>query len=185
MQLVPYLYSAFVRYHLEGTPPFRALVIDYPDDPQTWALDSQYLAGESLLVAPVVAGEHDREVYLPAGEWFDFWTGVTLQGGRRLNVSGPLDQIPVFVKAGTLLPFAQPTLHTEDAGAFSLTMRAYGRGDLQCTLYEDDGSVNPAFTMLTLGWDGQRPVGTMQRSGPATGRSYVVKSWESVAGTVA
>ena len=112
MQLVPYLYSAFVRYHLEGTPPFRALVIDYPDDPQTWALDSQYLAGESLLVAPVVAGEHDREVYLPAGEWFDFWTGVTLQGGRRLNVSGPLDQIPVFVKAGTLLPFAQPTLHT-------------------------------------------------------------------------
>lgn len=68
MQLVPYLYSAFVRYNETGVPPFRAMVIDYPDDPKTWALDNQYLMGESMLVAPVLAGEHERSVYLPRGE---------------------------------------------------------------------------------------------------------------------
>ncbi len=77
MQFVPYLYAAFVRYRLQGIPPFRALVMDYPNDPRTWTVDDQYLVGEDLLVAPVVAGEHEREVYLPRGEWIDFWTRST------------------------------------------------------------------------------------------------------------
>ncbi len=180
MQLVPYLYAAFVRYHLEGVPPFRALVLDYPDDPQTWTIDDQYLAGESLLIAPVIAGQQEREVYLPEGEWFDFWTGDKTNGKQRLKISVPLDRIPVFVKSGTLLPLAQPTLHTEDPKAFDFTVRVYGRGERSAILYEDDGSPNATLTTVTLAWDAARQTGTMERAGAMREPSYSVTKWEPV-----
>ena len=180
MQLVPYLYSAFARYHLEGLPPCRALVIDYPDDPQVWPVDTQYLLGDSLLVAPVIAGEEQREVYLPEGEWYDFWTGRKQAGKQHVKVPVPLDQIPVFVKTGTVLPLAQPTLHTAHPDAFVLTARVYGEGNQRCLLYEDDGSMNPAFTRVTLAWDAARQRGTLERSGPLREPGYTVKAWQIV-----
>ncbi len=182
MQLVPYLYAAYIRYHLEGTPVFRAVVMDYPDDPQAWAADLQYLGGDSLLIAPVVAGETERDVYLPEGEWFDFWTGRKFAGRQHLKVSPPLDQIPVFVKSGTLLPLAQSTLHTEDPDAFTLTARAYGSGDQRCLLYEDNGLPNATFTEVSVLWDAGQQAGTIERSGPAVTPSYTVKQWEKVSG---
>lgn len=182
MQLVPYLYAAFVRYHQTGLPPFRALVMDYPEDAETWAIDDQCLAGESLLVAPVVAGERQRSVYLPAGEWFDFWTGKVLAGGQTLQISVPLEQIPFFVKAGTLLPLAKPTLHTADANSFELSVRAYGRGNLECVLYEDDGSFSPVFTSVTLALNPGESVGTVRRSSVSAAPSYAVRQWERVPG---
>lgn len=180
MQMVPYLYSAFVRYHLEGVPAFRALVTDYPDDPQTWTIDDQYLAGDDLLVAPLVAGEYERDVYLPKGDWFDFWTGGKMPGKGHVKISAPVEQIPVFVRAGALLPLAQPTLHTEDADAFSLSVRVYGEGDRPCVLYEDDGSFAPTFTRVTLAWDATRQAGSMQRAGPVHEPSYKIKGWEKI-----
>ncbi len=180
MQLVPYVYAAFVRYHQEGVPPFRALVLDYPDDPQTWTIDDQYLVGDNLLIAPVVAGEREREVYLPRGEWFDFWTGERMSGGQRLKITVPIDRIPVFVRSGALLPLAHPTLHTEDPKAFDLTVRVYGKGEHRVLLYEDDGSPNPTFTSVTLAWDADRRTGSMERSGPTRERSYRVTNWEPV-----
>ncbi len=181
MQLVPYLYSAFVRYHLEGIPPFRALVLDFPDDPQTWAIDDQYLAGGDLLVAPVVAGESEREVYLPEGGWFDFWTGGKMAGKQRVKVSAPIDRIPVFVRAGALLPLAEPSAHTEHPDAFTLAVRVYGSGERPFVLYEDDGSVKPAFTTVTLHWDVERQAGSLERSGPNYSQHYSVKRWDVVA----
>ena len=121
MQLVPYLYASYMRYHLEGVPPFRALVVDYPGDPQTAAIDDQYLAGDSLLVAPVLAGQKQRSVYLPGGEWFDFWSGEKVPGARSLTLDVPLERIPVYVKSGTLLPLATPTLHVSDPAANELS----------------------------------------------------------------
>ncbi|MBS1858636.1 MAG: glycoside hydrolase, partial [Acidobacteria bacterium] len=100
MRLIPYPHAAFVRYQREGLPPFRALVMDYPDDPATWAVDDQYMAGESLMAAPLVGGQATRRVYLPAGEWYDFWTGRKLPGKQRIQVEAPLEQIPLYVKAG-------------------------------------------------------------------------------------
>ncbi len=182
MQLLPYLYSAFVRYHESGLPPFRALVMDYPNDARTWAIDDQYLAGDSLLVAPVVAGERERSVYLPAGQWFDFWTGRRLQGARQFNVSVPLNQLPVFIKAGTLLPLAQPSLHTADPRSFELSVRAYGSGDAQCLLYEDDGSPTPTFSTVTLALKDGQQTGTVQRSGTPAALSYGVRDWGRVPG---
>lgn len=180
MQFVPYLYSAFVRYHQEGIPPFRALVMDYPEDPQTWAVDDQYMMGEGVLVAPVVAGEHERDLYLPDGEWFDFWTGKKLDGKRHVTVEAPLHQIPVFVKSGTLLPLAVPTLHTSDPQAFLLKVRGYGPGTLQCVLHEDDGSLKPEIGIVKLSW----PEGQRQGSVKSTSRTaelhYAVQTWERV-----
>lgn len=178
MQLVPYVYSAFVRYHLEGLPPVRALVMDYPEDVKCWTIDDEYMLGEDLLVAPVIAGEKQRDVYLPKGEWLDFWTGTSTPGSQTFKVTPPLERIPVFVRAGALLPLAQPTLHTNDPSAFMLTVRAYGSGERSATLYEDDGSVKPAFTRITLTWNEEQASGRMERSGPAYPSAYSVKRWE-------
>ena len=82
MQLVPYLYAAFVRYHLQGVPPVRALVMDYPNDVTAATIDDQYLFGEDLLIAPVFAKQKQRMVYLPPDEWFDFWTGKKVAGDK-------------------------------------------------------------------------------------------------------
>ncbi len=179
MQLVPYLYSAFIRYHLEGVPAFRALVMDYPDDPETWTIDDQYLAGDDLLIAPLVAGEYERDVYLPKGDWFDFWTGRKMTGEAHVKISAPVEQIPVFVRDGALLPLAQPTLHTRNPEAFDLTMRVYGKGDRPCTLYDDDGSIAPVFAHFTLAWDAGQG-GSMQRTGPIYEPSYKVIQWEKI-----
>jgi alpha-D-xyloside xylohydrolase len=182
MRLVPYLYSAFVRYRLKGVPPFRALVVDYPNDPHAWTVDDQYLAGESLLVAPVIAGEAKRGVYLPAGKWFDFWTGKAVEGGKTIEVSVSLSTIPVFVKEGTLLPLAQPTLHTADPDSFKLTVRGYGSGDLACILHEDDGSPDPVFTEVNLNWPATAETGTLHRSRVATQPAYMADRWERISG---
>ena len=89
MRLVPYLYSAFVRYHRQGLPPFRALVMDYPDDPAIWAVDDQFLMGESLLIAPLTPEETKRSIYLPEGGWFNFWSGELHRGKTRIEMAVP------------------------------------------------------------------------------------------------
>ncbi len=181
MQLIPYLYAAFVRYRLEGIPPFRALVLDYPADSRTWIIDDQYLMGEDLLVAPVIAGERTREVYLPQGGWVNFWTGEKYSGESKVVVAPPLDQIPLFVKQGALLPLARVTLNTRDPAAFQLTVRKYGNACHPCVLYEDDGSVEPQFTRLTVEWTSSENAGTVTRSGPKASAAYTVEKWESIA----
>lgn len=182
MQLIPYLYAAFVRYRLEGLPPFRALVMDYPSDARTWTVDNQFLAGESLLIAPVIAAEREREVYLPEGDWFDFWTGQRTAGKQRIKVAAPLDRIPVFVKSGALLPLAGAALHTEVAAGFDLTVRVYGSGGHPAAIYEDDGSPAPEFTQVLLRWDDARQNGTVERLGPRRGSAYRVTRWQKIDG---
>jgi alpha-D-xyloside xylohydrolase len=174
MRLVPYLHAAFVRYHREGVPPFRPLVMDYPDDVRLWPVDDQFLLGDALLAAPVVAGESSRAVVLPAGDWYDFWTGERLTGGRRLEVRPPLAQVPLFVKAGALLPLATPTLHTDDPRSGELTVRAYGGTAGTLTLYEDDGRHPAGLTEVALSWQ------SLRRTGPERAPGYRVTEWERV-----
>ncbi len=182
MRFVPYLYSAYVRYHETGMPPFRALVLDYPNDPQTWAVDDQYLMGESILVAPLVRGDHSRRIYLPAGDWFDFWTGQKVPGSQWMQVSVPLERIPLYVKSGTLLPLARVTAHTADPASFELTVRGYGPGQLEALIHEDDGSLQAAITPVSLIWREGQEVGTLQRPHVSLGPAYLVIHWERVPG---
>ncbi|HKE22719.1 MAG TPA: glycoside hydrolase family 31 protein [Bryobacteraceae bacterium] len=180
MRLIPYLHAAFVRYHRAGLPPFRSLVMDYPGDRETWLADQEFLVGDSLLVAPVVAGTAAQPVYLPEGEWFYFWGGQRHSGKRRVAVNAPLEQIPIFVKAGSILPLATPTLHTEDPASWQLTAQVYGDSAAATVLYEDDGRWDPSLNEVTLQWNAQTHSGSVRRGGGGAGPEYSVVEWKPI-----
>jgi alpha-D-xyloside xylohydrolase len=195
MKFIPWLHAAFVRYHREGLPPFRPLVMDFPDDPGSRKIDDEYLMGDGLLVAPVIveeankgqtgqsqavatvpeSGEATRSVYLPPGQWQDFWTGKAEKGPTKIQVSVPLDRIPLWLKSGTVLPLAEPTLYTDDARSFKLTALVYGEGRQPATLYEDDGASPPALKEVTLTWDASKTAGTISHA-----QHYQVVSWKQM-----
>jgi alpha-glucosidase (family GH31 glycosyl hydrolase) len=103
MCLLPYLHAAFAEYERTGMPPFRALLMDYPGDPMLENVDDEYMVGDRILVAPIFAGEAERKVVFPSGEWQDFWTGKTVTG-RTQTVPAAAPNIPVYVRAGSLMP---------------------------------------------------------------------------------
>lgn len=140
MSLLPYIYTSYAKYSIDGLPPFRALVMDYPDDPLTYGIDDAYMMGDSILVAPIITGETERTVYLPKGLWYCFWTNEKYEGGQSYDLSPGLARIPVFVKDGTLLPLANPLQHVEDDAVFDIQLKAYGEEATTCMLYEDDGT---------------------------------------------
>ncbi|MDF2939001.1 MAG: glycoside hydrolase [Paenibacillaceae bacterium] len=140
MSLIPYLYSAYARYSQEGLPPFRALVMDYPEDPNTYGIDDAYMMGDSLLVAPVITGSTERQVYLPKGTWHCFWTRKVYEGDQSYMLAPGLEQIPVFVKDGTLLPLAKPLPFVADDAVFQVELHPFGAQARECSLYEDDGA---------------------------------------------
>lgn len=152
MQLIPYLYTAFYDYHTTGKPPIRALVCDYQQEREAWVCEDEYLFGDSMIVAPMTAGEHERRVWLPRGTWYDFFTGVRYDGGWHTVVT---EDIPVFVKEGTLLALAEPVSHVAQDTRFALTVRAYGDcTDAVCRLIEDDGeTLGAPMNVLSLTQD--------------------------------
>jgi len=182
MRLVPYLYAAFHRYRESGIPPFRPLVMDYPEDLNLRAVDNAYMMGDRLLVVPLVAGETEREIYLPEGEWWDFFTGAKVAGGEKFPYAAELDRFPLFVKDGSVLPLAQPTLHTGDPAARDLTIRIYGDGRLPVTLIEDDGETygyesDPVYA-LGISFDAKQ--GIIFERGQEGPRLYHVVEWSKV-----
>ena len=139
MSFIPYLYSAFSEYHLTGKPPIRAMVLDWPGDPNVRQIDDQFMFGGSVLVAPMFAGQKNRQVYLPAGGWYDFWTHVKIAGGKTIEATNDTRQIPLFIKSGTLLPLAEPVQSIKPDTCFDLTVNIVGENPGDFTLYEDDG----------------------------------------------
>jgi alpha-D-xyloside xylohydrolase len=106
MSLLPYIQAEAEWSAAQAEPMMRAMFLEAPDDPVTWTLEDQYMFGRGLLIAPIVEeGQSTRKVYLPAGEWIDFWTGQEHAGPAWVEVSADLDRIPVFKKksAGTVL----------------------------------------------------------------------------------
>jgi alpha-glucosidase len=117
----------------------RPLVLGHQSDPRVASLDDQFKLGSDLLVAPVLEpGISGRSVYLPAGPWYDFWSGDKLDGGRDLWAHAPLDAIPLYVKAGTVLPLQPVQQHTGEPPAETIILRVYP-GIGESLWYEDDG----------------------------------------------
>jgi alpha-glucosidase (family GH31 glycosyl hydrolase) len=159
MQLMPYFYSEFAKYHFRGIPPFRAMYLepafnhsaakvsgssDLEENPYAEALHKevkdQYMAGENLLVAPMFAGQKTRTVVLPEGKWFDFYTGEFAGEGEVISVEPGLDKIPVFVKDGGIVPMMKPRLRSPQAGEkVDIEIRRYGTKNGKYELYDDDG----------------------------------------------
>ncbi|MFQ6617456.1 MAG: TIM-barrel domain-containing protein, partial [Fidelibacterota bacterium] len=104
-KLLPYIYTYAYQNHIRGWPLARPLIFEYPEDPAVLNLDSEYLWGEAFLAAPVMEeGSTSRSVYLPEGEWIDYWTGDFYPGSRTITVEAPLNLLPLFVKNGSIIP---------------------------------------------------------------------------------
>ena len=140
-RLLPYLYSSVRECATTGMPIMRALWIHFPEDPKAVACGDEYLWGGNLLVAPVVEkGATTREVYLPRGAWYDFWTGERLDGGREITRAIDLETIPLYVRAGSILPLGSVKQFVSDKVDGSFSVSIYPGSDASFLLYEDDGS---------------------------------------------
>ena len=162
MRMMPYWYTEFARYHFDGIPPFRALNLEAGFNPEQATVEGelkdadletnpylesvrkeikdQYMAGEYLLVAPMFAGQTERTVVLPLGDWYDFYTGEYVGNGEKITVKPGLERIPVFVKDGGIIPMMDPLLHAPKAGEkINLEIRHYGKAEGSYRLYDDDG----------------------------------------------
>ncbi len=144
MRLTPYLYTCSREAYDTGVPTVRAMVLEFPDDPVTWSKRTQYqfMSGPSLLVAPVYADSPVRDgIYLPAGKWIDYWDGREYNGPTTVNgYKTPLDRIPVFVRAGAIIPMYPPMLYDGEKPKDPVTLDVYPFGRSSFSLYEDDGA---------------------------------------------
>lgn len=141
-QLMPYLYAVFEEASRKGMPIQRSMAIVHTHE--AWVYDplfqNQYYFGPSLLVAPVVSHQLFTKVYFPAGDWYSIYDGKRITGGRDEIVESPLHKLPVFVKAGAVLPMQQPTLHTGEKVTLLIVHVYAGHSDTTFDFYEDDGS---------------------------------------------
>lgn len=140
MRLLPYLYRCFCEAEASGAPIWRPLYWDHPEDPEAVAVQDQLLLGPDLLVAPVLTrGARRRSVYLPAGTWFALDDGARWIGPRRIEVSAPLERLPVFARGGSVIPTRSPVLHVGETPAEPLVLEVFPGGDGATTVIEDDG----------------------------------------------
>jgi len=157
-RLLPYTYTAVREAHDTGLPVMRALWLHYPHDPNTIARGDEYLWGRDIVVAPVTEkGATARKLYLPAGFWYDFWTGEQIAGGREIDRAVDLATIPLYVRAGAIIPMGpvkQFALQQSDA---PMRVDIYPGGDGEYRLYEDDGGSfdyeNGHFTRTRFLWN--------------------------------
>jgi alpha-glucosidase len=141
MSLLPYFYSSFVQSSLTGDPINRPLVYDFPADPHTHFIGDQFLLGTDLLIAPIMEPGIDRRMaYLPAGEWWDWWTGEKAQGGCHSIVEGPFGRPPLFVRAGSVIPMQRPLQYTDEAVIEETILNVWPGRELSGFLCEDDGA---------------------------------------------
>lgn len=143
MRLTPYMYTYCEQAYETGVPTSRAMVLEFPEDSVTWGTKTQYqfMNGEWILVAPVYKSEGKRDsIYLPKGKWFDYWNGKEYDGSRWLNnYNAPLDKLPLFVKAGAIIPMYPQMNYDGERPADTLTLNIYPAGRTSFNLYEDDG----------------------------------------------
>ena len=139
-RLMPYIYSLTGAVHFEDATIMRALAMDYPDDPEVRDLSDQWLFGPAIMVCPVFEYKAtSRSVYFPEGTWYDFYTGEKIEGGRRITVDAPYERIPLYVRAGSIIPMGPDMEWTDEKPLEEVTLMVYPGADSDFTLYEDDG----------------------------------------------
>ena len=140
-RLMPYIYSVAWRVTNDGYTMMRALPMDFMEDKAVRKITDQFMFGPALLVNPVSELKAtQRSLYLPAGAWYDFWTGESQDGGRFLTADAPLTRIPIYVRAGSIVPMGPQMQYTGEKPSDPIELRIYPGQDGIFTLYEDDGS---------------------------------------------
>jgi len=160
-RLLPYLYSVVRECTQTGVPIMRPLWLHFPHDPKSVECGDQYLWGPNLLVAPVVEkGATSRRVYLPPSSWFDLWTGEHLEGGREIDRPVDLETLPLYARAGSILPLGPVKQYAGEKVDSPLTISIYPGADASFLLYEDDGgSFNyrkGEWTGIEMNWNDAR-----------------------------
>ncbi|ANE45555.1 alpha-glucosidase [Paenibacillus swuensis] len=143
-RLMPHLYNLFFEASVTGMPVMRPFVLEYPNDPNVLNLCDQFLFGSDMIIAPIIRPDTaHRSVYLPEGVWHDYWTGRLYEGGQHILAHAPLHVMPMYVKAGSLMPEQSQTHYAEEATDGVLRLNVYGvggDGSYGYELYEDDGA---------------------------------------------
>lgn len=173
-RLLPYLYSCVAEGHRTGLPLMRALALGWPGDPQAVAADDVYLWGDQFLVAPVYENDATtRRLYLPAGLWHDWWTGDAVQGGRLIERAVDLETMPLYVRAGAIVPMGLTKQYSDEPSSDPVTLRIYTGADGSFAWYDDDGisyrHERGEFFRIACAWDDRArtltlrpdPAGTM------------------------
>ncbi len=172
-RLLPYTYTLCREAYDTGLPLIRALWLHYPDDPLGVGRGDEYLWGRDLLVAPVTAkGSTERSLYLPEGDWYDFWTQERYRGRRNLTRKVDLATLPLFVRAGAILPLDPPRQYVAQRTDEPTTIRIYSGHDGQFRWYEDDGRtldyLNGKFAWTRLHWNDRARRLTIEPEGTTT-----------------
>ncbi len=157
--LFPYIYSIAGMTSLDGYTMMRPLVMDFRSDTLARNVADEYMLGPAFLVSPVTSYKaRSRQVYLPSGTaWFDFWTGRQTPGGRLITADAPYDQLPVFVRAGSIVPVGPDQQYIGEKPSSSLTLYVYAGANGQFSLYEDDGLTygyeRGQFSRIPIAWN--------------------------------
>lgn len=156
-RLLPYYYSLAHETFESGVPNMRPLVMEFPSDAKVSNVSDQWLMGLSLMAAPLLQPGGKRSVYLPEGTWYVFGTNTTLEGNQSMDVTAALDEIPIYVRAGTILPLGPVIQHTSDLPGGPLEVQVYPGKDAKFTLVEDDGATKDYLKgqtrRTTFSWD--------------------------------
>ena len=138
-RLLPYYYSLAHETAATGVPLMRPLVMEFPNDPHVANLSDQWMMGDALLAAPVLSPGGKRSVYLPDDDWYPFESNAPLAGKRAIKVTAALDEIPLYVRAGSILPLGPVIQHTSQVPGGPLELEIYPGKDAEFTLDQDDG----------------------------------------------
>ncbi len=177
-QLMPYTYTLAWEARASGLPLMRALWLHYPNDARARTVRDQFLWGRDLLIAPVYEkGAASRNIYLPNGDWYDWWTGAKVTGGQSMVRPVALGTMPIYVRAGAVIPVDPVRQYTSEPVNEPTTLRVYTGADGAYTLYEDDGSSQDYLrghgTWIRLTWsDGAKQL--VMEPGPQRGARDVV-----------
>jgi alpha-glucosidase (family GH31 glycosyl hydrolase) len=169
--LIPYTYTYAHQASETGVPIARAMVIAYRRNPLAWKYDLQYMWGRELLVAPNPSDGEAVKVWLPKGTWYDIWDDTKYSGDRVIKYNAPIGKLPLFVKAGSIIPMAYPALTTAAIEKDKLVIHVYAGGDAEFYLYDDDGTTEKyktekQFSLTPLKF---RQANTSLAIGPVTG----------------
>lgn len=157
-RLLPYVYSLAWRVSNEGYTIMRPMVMDWPEDRRAWEISDQFMFGPALLVNPVTEqGANSRTVYLPAGRWYDFWSGAQAFGGRTLLSPAPITRIPIFVRAGSVLPLGPRIEYAGQESTKPTEIRIYRGASGAFQLYDDAGDgqayASGARAIIPMTWN--------------------------------
>ena len=170
-QLLPYIYSVAANVHFNNDSMMYPLAFDFPNDEKVYDLKDQFMFGNNLMVCPVTQpmyfeanskklnnSSKTRKVYLPKdASWYNFYTNKLAQGGNEINAEATISNIPIFVKAGSILPFGEKKQYTSENPGAPIEIKIYPGADAEFTYYEDEGNnynfENGAFATTKFSWD--------------------------------